>query len=115
MSARTAQPIINWQLHEQMEELGDVADTGRRQVPVPRGGGGRAGRQRNRFAREVRVTLATVTASVGNGLSVAYDGVTPHVLITMPRAPAQLARTDTGLYVEQGGSGATFFYCLCFV
>jgi len=40
MSARSAQPIIISQLHEQMEELGDAVDNGRRQVLVPRGGGG---------------------------------------------------------------------------
>ena len=107
MSSRKAQPIINSQLHELMEELGDAADIGRRQVPVPTGGGGRGGRQRAHFARQVRLALATVAARVGNALDVAYDGVTPHVLITMPRTPAQLAHTDTGLYVEEGGSGAT--------
>jgi len=107
MSARTAQPIINSQLHELMEELGDAADIGRRQVAVPSGGRGRGGRQRAHFARQVRLTLATVAARVGNALDVAYDGVTPHVLITMPRTPAQLAHTHTGLYVEEGGSGAT--------
>ncbi|OSX80220.1 hypothetical protein BU14_0056s0004 [Porphyra umbilicalis] len=106
-SSRTAQPIINSQLHEKMEELGDAADTGRRQVPVPSGGRGRGNRQRNHFAREVRRTLATVAARVGNEFDVAYDGVTPHILITMPRTPAQLAHTDTGLYLEEGGSGAT--------
>jgi len=53
------------------------------------------------------VTLATVAARFGNELNVAYDGVTPHVLMTMPRAPAKLAHTDTGLYVEESGSGAT--------
>jgi len=106
-SSRTAQPIINSQLHDKMEELGDAADTGRRQVPVPSGGRGRGNRQRNHFAREVRRTLATVAARVGNEFDVAYDGVTPHILITMPRTPAQLAHTDTGLYLEEGGSGAT--------
>jgi len=106
-SSRTAQPIINSQLHDKMEELGDAADTGRRQVPVPSGGRGRGNRQRNHFAREVRRTLATVAARVGNEFDVAYDGVTPHILITMPRTPAQLAHTDTGLYLEEEGSGAT--------
>ncbi|OSX75391.1 hypothetical protein BU14_0238s0014 [Porphyra umbilicalis] len=104
MSSRNAQPIINSQLHELMEELGDAADIGRRQVPVPTGGGGRGGRQRAHFARQVRLALATVAARVGNALDVAYDGVTPHVLITMPRTPAQLAHTDTGLYVEEAGA-----------
>ena len=107
MSSRKAQSIINSQLHELMEELGDAADIGRRQVPVPTGGGGRGGRQRAHFSRQVRLALATVAARVGNALDVAYDGVTPHVLITMPRTPAQLAHTHTGLYVEEGGSGAT--------
>ncbi|OSX81411.1 hypothetical protein BU14_0021s0016 [Porphyra umbilicalis] len=79
MSARTAQPIINSQLHELMEELGDTADIGRRQVAVPSGGRGRGGRQRAHFARQVRLTLATVAARVGNALDVAYDGVTPHL------------------------------------
>ena len=107
MSARTAQPIINLQLLLLMEELGDAADIGRRQVPVPSGGGGRGGRKRAHIARPVHLALATVAAREGNILDVAYDEVTPHVLITMPRTPAQLAHTHTGLYFEEGGSGAT--------
>jgi len=96
-SAADAQPIINSQEYDAMVELGEAADRGRRQVVVPPEGG--------RFENAVRGVLDAVASHVGGELNAPYDGVTPHVLITMPRAPAQLAHTDAGLYVAREGSG----------
>ena len=95
-AAEAAQPIINSQLHDRMLELGDSADRGRRQVPVASQGGS--------FNGAVRQVLGAVASRVGNDLHAAYDGVTPHILITMPRAPAQLPHTDAGLHTREGST-----------
>jgi len=95
-AAEAAQPIINSQLHLRMLELGDAADRGRRRVPVASEGGG--------FEAAVHSMLGAVESRVSNDLHAAYDGVTPHVVITMPRAPAQLPHTDAGLHTQQGST-----------
>jgi len=91
-AAEAAQPIINSQLHARMLELGDSADRGRRQVPVSSQGASIKG--------AVRQVLGAMASRVGNDLHAAYDGVTPHIHITMPRAPAQLPHTDAGLHIR---------------
>jgi len=96
-TAADAQPIINSQEYDARVELGEAADRGRRLVVVPPEGG--------RFEDAVRGVLDTVASHVGGELNALYDGMTPHVLITMPRAPAPLAHMDAGLYVERDGSG----------
>jgi len=95
-AAEAAQPIINSQLHARMLELGDAADRGRRQVAVASEGGG--------FEDAVHNMLGAVASRVSNDLHAGYDGVTPHVVITMPRAPAQLPHTDAGLHTQQGST-----------
>jgi len=92
-AAEAAQPIINSQLHARMLELGDAADRGRRQVPVASQGGG--------FEGAVHRVFGAVASRVGSDLHAAYDGVTPHIVITMPRAPAQLPHTDAGLHIQE--------------
>ena len=95
-AAEEAQPIINSQLHARMIELGEAADRGRRQVPVTSESGD--------FEAAVQSTLESVAARVSASLGATSDGVTPHIVITMPRAPAQLPHTDAGLHVEEGPS-----------
>ena len=95
-AAEAAQPIMNSQLHARMLELGDAADRGRRQVPVALQGGA--------FEDAVHNMLGAVASRVSNVLHAGYDGVTPHLLITMPRAPAQLPHTDAGLHTQQGST-----------
>ena len=48
-------------------------------------------------SKELRSCVDDVAARVGNALDVAHDGVFPHLFLTMPRAPAQLAHADTGV------------------
>jgi len=52
--------------------------------------------------------MADVGTRVGNALDVAHDAMFPNVMLTMPRAPAQPAHADTGVYEEEedGGCGA---------
>jgi len=95
-AAEAAQPIINSQLHARMLELGDSADRGRRQVPVASQSGSIEG--------AVRQALGAVASWIGNDLHAAHDGVTPHILITLPRAPAQLLHTDAGLHTREGST-----------
>jgi len=96
--AETAQPIINSQIHARMIEMEEAADRGRRQVPVA--SEGRASEE------AVPSTLGSVAARARNELNDAYDGVTPHIVITMPQAPAHLPHTDAGLHVKED-SGTT--------
>ncbi|OSX73165.1 hypothetical protein BU14_0372s0006 [Porphyra umbilicalis] len=98
-SASTADLIFNFQPIEVMEASGAAGvDRGRRQVAVEGNGF---------LARAVRHIASSLGALVGDELGVTYDGVTPNLIIAMPRALAQLAHADTGRYVEVGGSGAT--------
>jgi len=97
--ASKACPRFNSQSAETMIALQDKAERGRRQVPV-------AGK--GLLSKELRSCVDDVAARVGNALDVAHDGVFPPLLLTMPRAPAQLAHADTGVYEveEDGGCGA---------
>jgi len=92
-----ARPFFNSQTVEEMTALKDKADLGRRQFALDGDG---------LLAKELRLCVADVAARVGNALDVAHDGVFPNLLLTMPRAPAQLAHADTGVYKEVEGSGA---------
>jgi len=95
-AAEAAQLIINSQLHARMLELGDSADRGSCQVSVASQGGS--------FKGVVRHVLGAVASRVGSDLHAAYDGVTPHILISMPRSPAQLPHTDSELHTREGSS-----------
>jgi len=84
-SSATAAPILNSQTPEQMMELGGAADYTRRQVPVDANAS---------LAASVKGFMRAVAAVVGAEMGVPYDAVTPHLLIAMPRAPAQLPHAD---------------------
>jgi len=88
-SSVTAVPIFNSHPAEDFEELGDPADFNRRQIAVSNGGV---------FGSAVSSCLAAVAEHVGGLLRCAYDAVTPHLLIAMPRALPQLAHAD---YIEE--------------
>jgi len=88
-SSVTAVPIFNSHPAEEFEALGDQADYNRRQVSVSNDGV---------FGLAVSDCVAAVAERVGGLLRCAYDAVTPHLLITMPRALPQLAHAD---YIEE--------------
>jgi len=90
-SATTAEPVLNSQSPEQMLELGGEADYARRQVPVE---------AKPALAASVNGFMRAVAAGVGDEMGVPYDAVTPHLLIALPRAPAQLPHAD---YVDEDG------------
>jgi len=86
--ASKACPIFNSRSSETMIALQEKAERGRRHVSV-------AGK--GLLSKELRSCVDDVAARVGNALDVAHDGVFPHLFLTMPRAPAQLAHADTGV------------------